>query len=126
MFNSNQLLISTIYMQVIFINTMINVHKTGYMSESWATPTPPLATVITSVSLGMHMDPAGHAPLYRLCDRKLFYACAWNGGARSGHAWCGPGSTLGITRIPRHAQCATNDPRKGGVASLGRVTWNPI
>ena len=32
--------------------------------------------------------------------------------ARAGHAWCGPGTTLGITGIPRHAQCASSDPRK--------------
>ena len=39
------------------------------------------------------------------------------------NAQCGPGTTLGIPRIPRHAQNAQVTREKGGVASLERVAW---
>ena len=39
------------------------------------------------------------------------------------NAWCGPGTTLGIARTPAPTQKHPNDPRKWGVASLERVTW---
>ena len=35
------------------------------------------------------------------------------------NAWCGPGTTLGIPRIPGHAQTAQVMPARVGVASLG-------
>ena len=39
------------------------------------TPPPLVATVSTCVSLGMHVEPEGHAPLYGICDRKYLCAC---------------------------------------------------
>ena len=84
--------------------------QTCYVTESGATPPSPIATVFTRVSLGMHMEPEGHAPLYRLCDRKLFCACARS---VDSHLW-----TPHRTMEPGHSKAPVPvaDPVQRGVS----------
>ena len=99
---------------------------TGQHNSSTGRNPGAVAAVITDVSLGVCVYPEGHAPLYRFCDRKLFYACAWNSGmhgAVRGPHW----ESHGFPRLRRSTQMT----RESGAwrhlsASPGNAVQNRI
>ena len=90
------------------------------------TPPPLVATVFTRVSLVMHMEPEGHAPLYRPCDRKLFCACARNSGNALGMHDAVRGPHLESHGFPGMRSVPLLTCAREAWRPLSSVTWNPV
>ena len=105
-------------MQQYYQTQVLMYNKTGYHTESWDTPTP-LSNCHHWCLTGNACGPRGTRPFVM----HLRPEAAVRMRLECQEAQCGLGTTLGIPRIPRHAQNAQVTREKGGVASLERVAW---
>ena len=86
------------------------------------TPPPLIATVSTGVSLVMHVEPEGHAPLYGICDRKYLCACVTRCWARL-ECLVRSGDCTWNSKDSRACADSPSDARESRRGFTWRVAW---